>query len=841
MNFSIAHSRCNTSPLHLIPISSQMKTFYDWNQKKVHSNDFLSVLSPLSQSELERQLWNDALLSSLCSPSSDPISSSSLQSLIQSQEGKLGESSRRIEESSHNLKKKLERELSSVRESRKELDQIPSTISKTEDDFLQLCQDLNGNENQIQGNGNGNHTAGEVDAPRVNGKGKQVEDHTLMQSLQAQLQNLDSLKKAKDYLSVLARAQDLHKEVVEPATSSSVALESLSKLSSLLSTVQSLSSSSSTNDSSPLKAINFLKSQRNSAFTLLRDRRIEELSQALSKANWPPSLNQTDKQEASTSYKGKLKDNEEVRKSWKEVCQLQKEAQKLGLMPVANVLKSRTSQDSTSSQETLPGSDHYVGLLAVQTLLSPLLLRFRFHFDGDRNTNRLDKPEWYLSHISNLIKSQSDLFEPIFGDVARLCSRGGLGSEIDLSMELLNGLLTPLRRKIKSSVPLLLPHPSLLAHTILETINFDNELKESHTTARKGVVSISEEILGNQEWFESWLEGERSFCEERFDEFINSPDAWAISKDGMDDEEQATWSTLTSGMGAGSTEEEEDETNSDPSSSGNIAPASNETPTTKSARSLVSLLESVTERYCTLPSLSQRLAFLTRVQLPILRFYLSRLAKSLDAFESLSSAFVRAIPGGIDSSGITSNSDSEMVKGLRGLGRLLKALLSANHISTSLRKWGETSIFIDLAYEMRNSEDGKLLMDEIKKDEDEEDDKELREASLTSLLRRGIRSGTGAARNLRPLGSNKPATSTTTYTDQRYSGQQKSDLHDKEDESEIDSALFDPEVYDEKMNLPSVWDETCQRFQQIEKRASRGIEKLVISEALEVMREYSQR
>lgn len=30
-------------------------------------------------------------------------------------------------------------------------------------------------------------------------------------------------------------------------------------------------------------------------------------------------------------------------------------------------------------------------LVAFQPLVQPLLLRFRWHFDGDRNTNRIDK------------------------------------------------------------------------------------------------------------------------------------------------------------------------------------------------------------------------------------------------------------------------------------------------------------------------------------------------------------------------------------------------------------------------------------------------------------------
>lgn len=39
------------------------------------------------------------------------------------------------------------------------------------------------------------------------------------------------------------------------------------------------------------------------------------------------------------------------------------------------------------------------GSILLKAILVPIILRFRFHFDGQRATNRLDKPEWYFNHI----------------------------------------------------------------------------------------------------------------------------------------------------------------------------------------------------------------------------------------------------------------------------------------------------------------------------------------------------------------------------------------------------------------------------------------------------------
>ncbi len=145
-----------------------------------------------------------------------------------------------------------------------------------------------------------------------------------------------------------------------------------------------------------------------------------------------------------------------------------------------------------------------------------MLLRFRYHFDGDRSTNRLDKPEWYLSHIAALIRSHAPLFLPAAhgvpgsgGAVARLNRHYANRAvshrayrHIDTYAELLHALLTPLRRKLASTMPALLDHPSLLAHTVFQALTFDADLETQFPPALSvlsgaGVRKISDDILGN--------------------------------------------------------------------------------------------------------------------------------------------------------------------------------------------------------------------------------------------------------------------------------------------------------------------------------------------------------
>lgn len=108
------------------------------------------------------------------------------------------------------------------------------------------------------------------------------------------------------------------------------------------------------------------------------------------------------------------------------------------------------------------------------------------------------------------------------------------------------------------------------------------------------------------------------------------------------------------------------------------------TPTTESARQVRALLEQITDRYAPLPALEYRVAFVRVVQLPLLAAYHARVAGSLDAFEGLSSAFARAVPGAL-----SQRAPDARLSGTAGLERLLKAYVSADYILLALRAWSD--------------------------------------------------------------------------------------------------------------------------------------------------------
>jgi hypothetical protein len=237
-------------------------------------------------------------------------------------------------------------------------------------------------------------------------------------------------------------------------------------------------------------------------------------------------------------------------------------------------------------------------------------------------------------------------------------------------------------------MPSLLSHPPLLAHTIYQALAFDASLREDGFSL-SGTLSgryaddiewkgINEVILGRKEWFDRWVEGEKA-CKhrcpimrapslthvhgylvalDRYYEMLGAKDAWTIADDAAESEDTAR-------------------------SNNDIRP-------TVSARQLKSLVEQVTDRYSPLPNFTQRTRFLIDVQLPLLEGYHGRISSSLDAFESLSSSLVSAVPGAL---GATSNGDTwnrgRLTAGVEGIMRLCKALVSARYISIAMEVWGD--------------------------------------------------------------------------------------------------------------------------------------------------------
>ncbi|KAJ8596789.1 hypothetical protein M405DRAFT_756987 [Rhizopogon salebrosus TDB-379] len=318
----------------------------------------------------------------------------------------------------------------------------------------------------------------------------------------------------------------------------------------------------------------------------------------------------------------------------------------------------------------------FVGLYPLETLVHAISLRFKYHFETERETNRLDKPEWYLSHIMNVAHDH----RPFMENVVQRLLLGTRYQHVNAWQNYITLLVPILERKLRRTVPTLLSHPALLAHTVYQALTFDSNMRELgyefviSTEAKKNEEKggISSVILGQKEWFDAWLEGEKTFAEDQYHEIISASDAWVIVDDDSNDSDEYKHSRSVAEIKA-----------------------------TNSSRRIKALVEQVTDRYSPLPSFAQRTRFLIHVQLPILEQYYSRISSSLDAFETLSSALVRAVPGALGVEGTKADS-GKLTGGVEGSQRLCKALLGARYVESAMQRWGEEEFYLELWTEINH-------------------------------------------------------------------------------------------------------------------------------------------
>lgn len=162
-------------------------------------------------------------------------------------------------------------------------------------------------------------------------------------------------------------------------------------------------------------------------------------------------------------------------------------------------------------------------------MVKPLELRFRYHFQGDRQTNRIDKvsyttspttprlliapqPEWFFNHVLTLIEDYipflSENIQPILDSRMSGVSR-------DAVHEFISAVLPMLRKKIQMLLPQIVEHAQALSHFIHEMIKFDIVLRDEFLYAPYGVEDetqwrgLTHEVLVKDDWFRHWLKVEK--------------------------------------------------------------------------------------------------------------------------------------------------------------------------------------------------------------------------------------------------------------------------------------------------------------------------------------------
>ncbi|OAP64340.1 hypothetical protein AYL99_00312 [Fonsecaea erecta] len=321
-----------------------------------------------------------------------------------------------------------------------------------------------------------------------------------------------------------------------------------------------------------------------------------------------------------------------------------------------------------------------VVLLPLEVMVHPLSVRFRYHFYGDKPTNRLDKPEYFLTHVLDLIETHSgfmtDMLGPILDD--RVIQSEALESiYTDAVSAFITALLPMVEAKCLSFLPQISQQPQLMSHFMHELMVFDTAIRDSWgyipiprmLAEWKG---ITWRVLTTHGYFALWLKVEKDFALARYKSIRDASDSNEIDFDA-------------------------DATQTKP---------------TKGAIRVNDLLETITDRYRGLSSFSQKMKFLLEIQLSIFDDYHNHLHGGLQAYLVSSHTAGRLLQG---------QSEAEAF-GLKGLESLAKIFGSAEFLERKMSDWNDEVFFLELWDELQyrakaNSSTGASIGTDLKVDD----------------------------------------------------------------------------------------------------------------------------
>uniref|UniRef100_T1IUF6 RAD50-interacting protein 1 n=1 Tax=Strigamia maritima TaxID=126957 RepID=T1IUF6_STRMM len=167
-------------------------------------------------------------------------------------------------------------------------------------------------------------------------------------------------------------------------------------------------------------------------------------------------------------------------------------------------------------------------ILPMQLLLKPLRKRFLYHFHGTKETNNLDKPEWYYTQVLTWIKDHSSFLEMTIQNIFNKAEIIG----IDAKVEFMHGLVQLVIDKLSASIDTIIYDDHSLSHTINETLLFEKELRfYGYPLSYPNCLTI----LTSDRCFTRWINMERKSAVEKMDTIMSSDIAWKFRFQDGDD------------------------------------------------------------------------------------------------------------------------------------------------------------------------------------------------------------------------------------------------------------------------------------------------------------------
>lgn len=322
---------------------------------------------------------------------------------------------------------------------------------------------------------------------------------------------------------------------------------------------------------------------------------------------------------------------------------------------------------------------------ALDILLEPAILRFNYHFNTNKDTNKISKPEWSFNFIETFLEDNLDFVERIVGDVFVKVERIA-------AYEIITSLLNPVREKIrmmmntlnqnlvqfKDDNARLEKNGRLLSHLVFELSAFDQRLRLKYkynpfvqslleVPTRKWIGLTGDVLLSkddNDLGAVNWLNFEYNLAMKRFNtEILNSKNAFKIDYDFRSEPESVEIEEIL------------------------LKP-------TYSAYNLIKLFNNLTSHYKTLSIIKYQLRYLSTIQLNMLDRYaekMKELMKKFDESFELKLSF-GIFPGGINKS----SNETSLGEGSKAVEQLTEIYCLIAFVKDNLVQWSEELIFVQL-------------------------------------------------------------------------------------------------------------------------------------------------
>lgn len=307
-------------------------------------------------------------------------------------------------------------------------------------------------------------------------------------------------------------------------------------------------------------------------------------------------------------------------------------------------------------------------LFPLEMMVEPIEQRFQYHFTGDRPTNRLDKPEYFMSHFLDVVAHYSGFMDsaiqPCLWEAFRESRVAETTAYFDAPTAWIVSLLPMMRKKLLYLMPQVSSRPQLFSHLIHELVKLDMTLREEcqfnlTDDAASPWRGFTWMVLVKDYWFDHWLAVEKDFALARYEAIVDDPGASVL-----------------------------DYTHNEHDRVMGIKP-------TKAAVRLKDLLCAIVSTYKPLPSFSQKLRFLIDIHINLLDRFHERLRSGIEAFISMTSSIGRTVKG-------VSAADSADLQGLAGLERLCRIYGAVDYLRSAMDDWSDDVFFVDLWTELQN-------------------------------------------------------------------------------------------------------------------------------------------